>query len=175
MADGKSMKIELTKQQLVVVVSVAVAVALLGIYLILFRPLINKLTLLHLECRGFETGVLQARDAISSLKLKELKKELASETDLSLAIEELTKEGKPKGINFISLTPKQIERQDESYRMLPVEIELEAPYAILGDFLGKLDDLNRSLARIRKFNIVLNKLNPKVLTARLSLDMYLAE
>ncbi len=169
------MKIELTKQRLVIIVSVAVTIALLGTYLILFRPLINKLKLLHLECRGLETSVLQARDAISSLKLKELKKELVSETDVSLAIEELTKEGKVKGINFISLTPKQIERQQESYKMLPIEMELEASYVMLGDFLGKLDDLNRSLVRIRKFNIVLNKLNPKMLTVRLSLDMYLSE
>lgn len=169
------MKIELTKQQLVVIVSVAVAVALLGIYFILFRPLINKLKLLHLECNGLETGVLQARDAISSLKLKELKKEFASEADVSLAIEELTKEGKAKGINFISLTPKQIERQQASCKILPVDLELEASYVMLGDFLGKLDDLNRSLVRIRKLNIVLNKPNPKMLTARLSLDMYLSE
>jgi len=169
------MKIELTKQQLVVIVSVAVAVALLGIYLILFRPLINKLKLLHLECNGLETSVLQARDAISSLKLKELKKELASEADVSLAIEELTKEGKARGINFISLTPKQIERQQAPYKVLPVEMELEASYVMLGDFLGKLDDLNRSLVLIRKFNIVLNKPNPKMLTVRLSLDMYILE
>ena len=169
------MKIGLTKQRLVIIVSAAVTIALLGIYLILFRPLINKLKLLHLECRGLETSVLQSRDAISSLKLKELKKELVSEADVSLAIEELTKEGKVKGINFISLTPRQIERQQESYKVLPIEMELEAPYAILSDFLGKLDDLNRSLVLIRKFNIVLNKINPKMLTARLSLDMYLLE
>ena len=169
------MKLELTKQRLVTIVSVAVTVALLGIYFILFRPLINKLKLLHLECRGLETGVLQARDAISSLKLKELKKELASEADVSLAIEELTKEGKARGINFISLTPKQIERQQASCKILPVDLELEASYVMLGDFLGKLDDLNRSLVRIRKLNIVSNKANPKISTARLSLDMYLSE
>jgi len=169
------MKIELTRQQLVVIVSVAVAVASLGIYLILFRPLINKLKLLHLECNGLETSVLQARDAISFLKLKELKKEFVSETNLPLAIEELTKEGKVKGINFISLTPKQIERQQESYKILPIEMELEASYVILGAFLGRLDDLNKSLVRIRKFNIVSNKANPKISTVRLSLDMYILE
>jgi len=166
---------KLTKERLVIIVSVALTVALLGIYLILFRPLTNKLKLLALQYKGLETAVLQARDAISSLKLKELKKELVSEADVSLAIEELTKEGKAKGINFISLTPKQIDWQLESYKMLPVDLELEAPYAMLGDFLGKLDDLNRSLVCIRKFNIVFKKLNPKMLTARLSLDMYISE
>lgn len=169
------MKIELIKQQLVIIVSVAAAIALLGVYLILFMPLINKLKLLHLECRGIETGISQARDVINSLKLKELNKELVSEADVSLAIEELTKERKAKGINFISLTPKQIEKQEELYKMLPVDLELEASYVMLGDFLGKLDDLNRSLVLIRKFNIVSNKLNPKMLTVRLSLDMYFSE
>ncbi len=169
------MKVELTKQRVVIIVSVAAVIALLGIYLILFNPLINKIKLLHLEYRSLETSVLQAREALNSLKSKEFKKELVSETDVSLAIEELTKEGKAKGINFISLTPKQIERQQESYKVLPVDLELEASYVMLSNFLGKLDDLNRSLARIRKFNIVLNKLNPKMLTVRLSLDMYLSE
>lgn len=169
------MRIGLTKQQLVIIVSVAAAIALLGIWLILFSPLINKLKLLHLEYRDLETSVLQARDAISSLKLKELKKGLVSEADVSLAIEELTREGKAKGINFISLTPKRIERQQAPYKVLPVDLGLEASYVMLGDFLGKLDDLNRSLVLIRKFYIVPNKLNPKMLTVRLSLDMYFSE
>ena len=59
--------------------------------------------------------------------------------------------------------------------MLPVDLELEASYVMLGDFLGRLDGLNKSLVRIIKFNIVSNKLNPNILTARLSLDIYILE
>lgn len=167
------MKID--KQRLVIIVSVAAAIALLGVYLILFRPLIHKLKLSHLECRGLEREVSQARDAINSWNLKESKKELVSEADLALAIEELTKKGKVKGINFISLTPKQIEGQQAPYKLLPIDLELEAPVVALSDFLGKLDDLNKSVVRIRKLNIVSNKANPKISTARLSLDMYILE
>ncbi|MCX5699525.1 MAG: type 4a pilus biogenesis protein PilO [Candidatus Omnitrophica bacterium] len=169
------MKIELTKQRLVISAAVAAAAVLLGAYLILFRPLINKLKLLHSEYQGLETSISRARDAISSLKLEGLKKELVSEADVSLAIEELTKKGKAKGINFISLTPQQIAREPGHYKVLPVDLELEASYAMLGDFLGKLDDLNRSLIRVRKFNLVSNKLNPKILITKLSLDMYFSE
>ncbi len=166
---------KLTKEKLVVIVSAAAAVAFLGIWLIFFRPLADKLKSLHLEYRGLEISLARARDAAGSLKSKGFKKELVSEAEVSLAIEELTKEGKAKGINYISLTPKQIERRQGPYKMLPVDLELEASYAVLSDFLGKLDELKRSLVCIRKLNIIPNKANPKISTTRLSLDMYILE
>lgn len=167
----KPMKTELTKKKFIAIASGISVIVLLGVYFILFRPLISKLGLSRKEYKKFEVSVLQAYDAIGSLKRQELNRELLSEGNISSAIEELIKNSKSKGINFIALTPKQIKSQQALYEILPIEIELNATYAALSDFLGRLDDLNGSIVFVRKFNIALNKVSPKNFTVKLFLDM----
>ncbi len=163
---------ELTKERLITIVSAAGVIIVLGLYLFLYQPLINKLRRAHLECKKIEAEVLRAHEAISSLKTTPIEKKLIGEEDASLAIDELTRQGKLQGINFISITPKQIERQLAPYKILPIEIETESSYENLGIFLGKLDDLKTSLVKVGKFDTTPNELNPKTLITKLSVSMY---
>src|SRR3989338_6324783 len=124
------MTMELTKGRLKIIISAGLAIIALGLYFFLYSPLMNKLRRAHSECKRLETELLQAREAIGSLRIEAPKGKLISEEDVSWAIDDLTKNGKLAKVNFISITPKQTEeeKQSPSYKILPIEIEMESTY-----------------------------------------------
>lgn len=166
---------ELTKERLVIVISSAVGITAVGLYLFLYQPLINKCRVIGADCKDIEARLLEARKAISSLRQDTAKRTLISEEGISLAIDELTKEGRSKGINFISITPERIEKsEDRHYKVLPIEMEIESTYKDLGIFLGSVDDLEKSLITVRSFSIAPYKEDPKRLRTKLVINMYLS-
>ena len=165
---------ELTKERFIIIIAGGVIIAVSGLYLFLYRPLINKLRGAHLECKAAEVEVLQTRGLTVSLKTEPSKKDLISEGDISLAIDELTRQGELEGINFISITLRQIKRHRALYKILPIEIEIESTYEELGAFLGSLDDLGEALITVGSFNITPNKKGPERLRTKLVVNMHLA-
>ncbi len=166
---------EFARERLVIIIACGVAIVALGLYLFLYGPLIGKLREAYLKCRAVETEAMDAREAIANLKTLETKKGLISEDEISLAIDELTRRGKSKGINFISMTPKKIEQSNDSrYRTLPMEMEIESSYEALGVFLGLLDELEKSLVRVRSFNVTSDKEKGAKLNTRLVVDTCLS-
>lgn len=166
-------KIELTQERLTIVVIAIIVIAILGIYLIFFTPLISKLRTERLESRSIESNVLECRNIIESSGKGE--RTLITEEDVSQAIDELTKHGKFKGVNFISMKPKKIEKKEDSqFKILPVEIELESTYENLGVFLGSLDDLEKGLIKVRSFDITADKEDPSKLTTDLIAEIYIS-
>jgi len=168
-------KIELTQEQLIIAVAVMVGAIVLGLYLFLYSPLINKLKLAHLESKAIETDVFQARDEIPSLRIRDTKKGLITEEGVSLAIDELTKQGKSKGVNFISMTPKKIEKGEPQYKILPIEMDIESTYEELGAFLGSLEELKKSLVTVRSFNIASINQKSVELKTKLVVNMHLLD
>ncbi len=144
---------ELTRERLFIVTAGAAAVVALGLYFILYQPLINKLRAAGIECDRIENELLQARKAIGYFKAVGKKKILITQGGIPLAIDELTSQGKLNGINFVSMTPGQIEEQKTPCRILPIEMEIESAYKDLGIFLGLLDDLEKSLITVKSFSI----------------------
>jgi len=167
---------ELTKERLIIVISAGLAIIALGLYLFLYSPLINKLRKAHSECKRLETEVLQAREATDSLRIKTPKGKLITEEDVSWAIDELTKKGKLARVNFISITPKQTEKPQQTlfYKILPIEIEMESTYDDLGIFLGSLDELENCVVTVRNFNITSTEEGAKKLKTKLMLNLYLS-
>ncbi len=170
------MTMELTKERLNIVISAGLAIIALGLYLFLYSPLINKLRKAHSECKRLETEVLQAREAIDFLRIKAPKGKLITEEDVSWAIDDLTKNGKLAKVNFISITPKQIEepKQALSYKILPIELEVESTYEDLGIFLGSLDELENCVITVKNFNITPTEEGAKELKTKLMLNLYLS-
>lgn len=166
---------ELTKERLIVIVSVAIAIIAIGLYLFLYGPLVGKLRVASAEYKTIEADLLLARDSIAALKTAETEKGLIAEEDTHFAIDELTRQGKLKGANFISITPMEIERSDYQYRVLPIKMELESTYEQLAVLLGSLDDMEKSLITVRDFNITTDSENPEKLITKLMVDMYLLE
>lgn len=164
---------EITKDKLIKIISGALAIVAIGTYLFLYRPLISKLKKQHLECRTIESEANQAQETIAALKKKD-KKTILNEAGVSVAIDELTRQAKSKGINLISITPRQIKEKDAHYKILPIEMEIESTYEDLGVFLGALDKLEKCVVTIESFNTATERVEASKLKTKLIIDMYLA-
>ncbi len=148
----------------------------LGTYFLLYAPLIRELRAKRLEFKTCETDLFSARNIIESVKTKEIKGILITEEDIPFAIDELTRHGRLKDINFISMTPGKIEKpKDSQYKILPVEMQTESSYKKLGVFLGSLGELKKSLVTIMSFDIVTLKEDPSRLRTELIVNMHLTE
>ena len=169
------MKIELTKERRIVIVISALVIIAIGAFTFLYRPIATELKEVYLEYKRYEREILRARNIIAGSKATGIKRTLITEEDISLAIDELTKQGKLKKVNFISMTPQQIEkRKDSRYKILPIEIEIESTYERLGFFLSSLDDFKKSAITIRGFRIIPDKKNLTKLKTNLVVNMYLS-
>jgi Tfp pilus assembly protein PilO len=165
----------LTKEKLRIVVWGSIALVVLVVYLSLFVPLIKTLGSKYRECKNCETDVIDARNLINSVRLQETMSAILTEDDVALAIDELTRLGKVKGIDFISMTPREKRKEKgASYGILPIEIETESGYKDLGIFLGSLAGLRDSLTTVSSFRITAHKKDDaSKLRAKLVIDMYL--
>lgn len=169
------MEIKLTQKSLILVVAAAVAVAMLLMYFIFYAPLIKKLKVSYREYKLCETEVLDARNIIETVGKAQEGKCLITEGGVSLAIDELTKYGKSMGINFISIKPREIMAdKGAQYKMLPIEMEIEADNEQFFEFLGSLDEVKNSLIRVRSFNLMPDKDDRAKLDAKITVDVCLS-
>jgi len=150
----------------------------IGLYEILYAPLVRKLKTGLTQCAALEKEVAQARAGIASLKDLDPegpRLELLAESEIPSAIDELTKAAQAKKIKFVTLTPGQApEPSGSSFRVLPIEIEAESGYTELGTFLGAIERLPKGLFTVKGFEIFPDPRNPALLKSRLSLALYLA-
>ncbi|MFA5100906.1 MAG: type 4a pilus biogenesis protein PilO [Candidatus Omnitrophota bacterium] len=147
----------------------------LGLYFLLFNPLIGKLNSAGMEWSAVESKLLRAHDSISSLELMAVKKELIVENELSRAIDELTRQGRTKDVNFVSITPGQIEAAKEPpYRVCPLNIEIESTYEQLAGFLGALDESGKNIITVRNFNMAPIQEGSEKIKTTLTLNMYIS-
>lgn len=167
---------EFTRERLRIIIVGTILAVLFGPYLFLYRPLINRCRQEGAKCMSAEEKVLLAREAITNFLNQNIsEKHLISEEDVSLAIDELTKQARSNGINFVSITPGQIKKA-ENYpcKVLPIEMETESTYKGLGIFLGSADDLEKSLVTVRDFSLTSHKKDAGKLTTRLVINMHLS-
>ena len=168
-------KIELTKEKLMTFLPVAVLVAVIGISLIFYIPLMKKSRALYAQCKTIEDKVRKTKNVIKGASVISSRRVLMTEEDVSYATNELTRLGKQKGIDFVSIRPKDIQKEKgEEYKILPVELQLESTYKELGMFLGSLDDVEKSLITVKSFNIVPVPENTARLITDLVVDVYLS-
>ena len=165
------MRNKLTKEY--VMAGAVILAVIAGAYLFLYRPLIKELKLKSSECRSIEGLLLEMRDTVRLAGKSTQERVLLGEKEASLAIDELTKHGKVMGVNFISITPKEIIRSSDSqYKILPVEMTVEAPDQQFSLFLGLLDELKDSVITVESFDAAPEKEDPAKLKATVVIDMY---
>jgi len=148
---------------------------ILLVYLMLFAPLMQRLGIKYQECRVCENEAIYARNTIKDAGRLYGDRVLMTEKEVSVAIDELAKHGKDIGINFISMTPREIvQEKGAKYKMLPVEMEIEAEDQKFSEFLGSLDELKLALIKVKSFDIIPNPEDRTRLKAVLVVDMYLS-
>lgn len=165
---------QIDKRMIIIGASAAV-VLIIGIYAVISFPMIESLRKTALECKSLEKNVREAREVIERAGKVYGKRILISENDISLAIDELTKHGKSMRINFISIKPQELVSDSKSkYKILPIDMEIEATDQKFADFLGSLDSLEKGVIRVKSFDVFPNKDDKARLNAKLTIDMYLA-
>jgi Tfp pilus assembly protein PilO len=166
-------QLDFIKGKAVAITVVATSVIIVGLYIFVYRPLITKLKVAYSETKAVEAALRASRDSAASLSVPYLTKELAKKQDIPLIIEDLTQQGVSEGINFLSIVPKEIEEKEASYKILPIEIEIESPFKILANYLGSLDDFEQSLIVVKSFVVRLTDKDKRKLDAKISLAVYL--
>ena len=165
------MKNKVTKEHLIIGALIFVIIA--GAYLFLYNPLAGALNIKRSECRSIEGLLLEIRDTIKLAGKGTEERLLLTEKDASLAIDELTRHGKSMEINFISITPREIIKSpDSQYKILPVEMTVEASDQQFSQFIGLLDELKKSVITVESFDVLPEKENPSKLKAIIVIDMY---
>lgn len=154
---------------------IAFAVFCLLVFVV-YGPVNKQLRKAKKQTRAIEQEVLTAREKIKVLKQSDTEQRIATQDTVSLAIEEFTKIGRLKDINYVSIVPQGVENiPDSVYKVLPVDIEMDSNYETLGTFLGLLRDLKKGLITVRSFHITPDKHNSLILRTKITLLIYLSD
>jgi len=168
-------KIEITKEKLMTLVPIAVLIAVIGVFLTFYIPLIQRSRELHIQCKSIEEKERKTKNVIKFASVISSRRVLMTEEDVSYATDELTRLGKERGVDFISIRPGEMQKDESAeYKILPVELQLESTYKQLGMFLGSLDDVEKSLITVKSFNVVPDPENTSRLMTDLVVDVYLS-
>jgi Tfp pilus assembly protein PilO len=156
-----------------VIISASVIIAGFILFSFLYRPLLKDLKLKGNEARTLETQAVKARDIVAFMKTAvNSSQQLVNEENLSLATDELIKRGASYHLNFVYTQPGQ-PVQESVYAVLPIDIVLDAGYSELGDFLGSLDTLTKSVVKVQAFDLAPSTSEPSKLRIKLTLNMYI--
>lgn len=170
------MKFIRTNQAIVIIVAVAIIVSLA--YSILFFPRMKELRAKYMECKLYESQLADARkliEAVSKLDKESGTRMLISEKEAAAGIDEFTKHSKSIGVNFLSMKPGNvIMPKDMPYKILPIEMDIEATGEQFVKFVGTIDELKKAIVTVKSFDITPNKDDNRKLKVDMVIDMYLS-
>ncbi|MDP2929660.1 MAG: type 4a pilus biogenesis protein PilO [Candidatus Omnitrophota bacterium] len=147
-------------------------------YGIFFLPRMKELRVKYLECRLCESQVIDARNQVqAAFKLDKERgaRVLISEKEAAGGIDEFTEHGKALGIKFISIKPGSIiSPEGAPYKILPIEMEIEAKDDQFVKFMGSIDELKKAVVTVKSFDITPDKEDNKILKIDMVIEIYLS-
>lgn len=170
------MKLIRANQAIAVIVVIAISIPL--VYGIFFFPRMKELRAKYLDCRSCESRVVDARNLIKAVSM--LGKEygtriLISEKEAASGIDEFAKYSKSLGINFLSIKPGNvIIPEGMPYKILPIEMEIDATGEQFVKFVGSIDELKKAIVTVKSLDITPNKDDGRRLKVDMVIDMYLS-
>ncbi|MDP3804348.1 MAG: type 4a pilus biogenesis protein PilO [Candidatus Omnitrophota bacterium] len=169
---------KIMKENQTAVLIISAALIMLFVYSIVFAPVANKMRLKYQECRACEVQVADARNLIEmgyKIDKEYGGKTLISEQQAAIGIEEFTRYGKSLGINFISIKPQGVIKQENtSDKILPLELLLEASGEQFVEFIGSIDELKRAIVTVKSFDITPDKDDRNKLKVNTVINVYLS-
>ena len=161
----------------IAVISAVVIIVLLG-YVIFFFPRVKELRQKYADCKLCESQVVDSRnliETVSRLDKETGSRMLISEKEAATGIDEFTKYSKSLGVNFISMKPGNIIMPEGmTYKILPIELEIEATGEQFVKFVGTIDELNKAIVTVKSFDITPEKEDDRRLKIVMVIDMYLS-
>ena len=144
------------------------------LYVFVYRSLGSELRTHGAACRAAETTAEAARGEASILREGGLGSRLIPESEVTLAINELTRRGRLLGIQFISVTPSEAgPPEGRPYRILPLEMEIDSRYEKLAVFLGTLEELEKGLVTVGSFTATSESKDETRVRTKLVLNLHL--
>jgi len=170
----KTIDLKLSPQKIVLAACSIIVLAALTLDAILYMPFLRRFRSIYLECGNCESQVLDARGIIDSAGSNIGDRTLMTEKEVLFAMDEFVKKGKDKGINFISIKPRDAQEvAGAPYKTMPVDMEVEGLDENISEFIGSLDELKKAVIKIRSFDITPNGEDRKRLKARITIDTYI--
>ena len=170
------MKLIRANQMIAVIAAVAISISLF--YAIFFFPRMKELRARYLDCRLCESRVVDARniiEAASKLDKESGARILISEKEAASGIDEFTKYSESLGINFLSMKPGDaITPEGMPYKILPIEMEIEATGEQFVKFAGSIDELKKAIVTVKSFDIKPDKDGSGKLKVGMVIEMYLS-
>lgn len=175
---GKDDLIKLVKDNLMAVIAIAIVIAAFIVYAVIFTPMTKEMKIKYLECRHCEGDVMNARNIIEYAKTIGKSyggRILISEKEAAAGIDEFTEHAKDSGISFLSIKPQDtILKEGAPYKIMPIELELEADDKQFVDFLGSIDELKKVIVTVDSFDITPEANNRARLHAKMVIHIYLS-
>lgn len=175
---GKFDLMKLIKANQTAVIIVAIAISISFVYGVFFLPRMKALHAKYLDCRLYESQVVDARNliqAVSKLNKESGVRMLISEKEAASGIDEFTKYSKSLGINFLSMKPGNVViPEGMPYKILPIEMEIEATGEPFVRFVGSIDELKKAIVTVESFDITPDKEDERKLKVDMVIDMYLS-
>jgi hypothetical protein len=161
---------------------IGTGMAVAGILLVIFvyEPLAAKIRLASQDIERLDQELEIARTAVGSNggwdfpQPGSKERHLLTSEEIPLAIDEITSAGRTLGINFVSIRPQDEQAaQNGSYPYLPIYMDVESEYQHLGQFLGRLMNLETGIVVVHSFQIQrIEEILPQV-KATLEIGVYL--
>ncbi len=146
-----------------------------GLIILIFayRPLMIKLHDAANRLNEVETKLLNQRGAIAASENSDVKGQIMQRNEGPLAIAELTEKGRDIGLNFSSISPRQLQETTQAgIRKLPINFTIESEYKNVGQFLAYVEGFSRTIAEVESLSIRPRENNLPKLSVELVLNLY---
>ena len=146
-----------------------------GLIILIFayRPLMIKLHDAANRLHEVETKLLNQRGAIAALEKSDVKGEMMQRNEVPLAIAELTEKGRDLGLNFSSISPRQLQETTQAgIWKLPINFTIESEYKNVGQFLAYVEGFSRTIAEVESLSIRPRENKLPKLSVELVLNLY---
>ena len=169
---------KIIKENRIAVIAAAVALVLVFVFVIVIVPIAHKLRLTYQEYRGCEEQVVEARRLVDMGR--KIDKEyggraLISEREAAVGIEEFTRYAKSLGINFFSIKPRDVIKEEgASYKIFPIELSFQATDEEFLKYITSIDELKKAIVTLKSFDIIPDSIDRQQLKVNMVINIYLS-
>lgn len=161
------------KQNMAVILGLGV-IAVVFLVVFVYFPLVNKYQELTYEVDQVHKDLIVAQNFINKREIETSTGRLIDESQIAMAIDDITEAGQKFEIKFVSISPRDIEKLENSpYGRLPIEVSVICDYAKLGEFLGALHNLRDSIVTVKNFDMQRDEEILPLIKSKLILEVYL--
>ena len=146
-----------------------------GLIIVIFAygPLMIKLHNEANRLHKVQIELLNQRSAIAASENSYVKGTMIRRNEVFLAIAELTKKGRDLGLNFSSISPRELQDATQAgIWKLPISFTIESEYKNAGRFLAYVEEFPRGIVEIESLSIRPREDNLPKLSIELVLNLY---